>query len=356
MREPALVAECVAAMADAVKFPVTVKCRIGVDEQEPREALFALVEAVRGGRGGGRGARPQGLARRPEPQGKPTIPPLDYRARAYIEGGASAPADRDQRRLRRSRDGARATRVARRRHDRPGRLPEPRTAARRRSADFGARRRSPTRSRRSRLMRPISSAELARGRACRYDPPSARPVRGRPGARLYRRKLATLATRPERGLAVLREAVGAVARKRSRKRCEPRFPARSLEPRDAPGPPGAPRLPRGSLNFSRAHGTRSPPSPFRNGPCASEPRGKLRKWSTVPRELPLGTPLFPRDRCAAWRCRRPSPRSRRKMLTPPLFVMFHAESPRLLAVPAPDLRRRAPPRLRRCCLDYSEHL
>jgi tRNA-dihydrouridine synthase A len=36
MREPALVAECVAAMAGAVKIPVTVKCRIGVDEQEWR--------------------------------------------------------------------------------------------------------------------------------------------------------------------------------------------------------------------------------------------------------------------------------------------------------------------------------
>src|SRR5271169_3852844 len=47
MREPSLVAECVTAMADAVKIPVTVKCRIGVDEQEPREALFALVEGVR---------------------------------------------------------------------------------------------------------------------------------------------------------------------------------------------------------------------------------------------------------------------------------------------------------------------
>src|SRR5271167_1076270 len=47
MREPTLVAECVAAMAGAVKIPVTVKCRIGVDAQEPREALFALVEAVR---------------------------------------------------------------------------------------------------------------------------------------------------------------------------------------------------------------------------------------------------------------------------------------------------------------------
>jgi tRNA-dihydrouridine synthase A len=46
MREPALVAECVAAMGAAVKAPVTVKCRIGVDEQAPEEALFALADAV----------------------------------------------------------------------------------------------------------------------------------------------------------------------------------------------------------------------------------------------------------------------------------------------------------------------
>src|SRR5450432_1842464 len=46
MREPALVADCVAAMRAAIAIPVTVKCRIGVDEQEPREALFALVAAV----------------------------------------------------------------------------------------------------------------------------------------------------------------------------------------------------------------------------------------------------------------------------------------------------------------------
>src|SRR6201997_4554363 len=35
MREPELVAECVAAMVAAVGVPVTVKCRIGDDEQEP---------------------------------------------------------------------------------------------------------------------------------------------------------------------------------------------------------------------------------------------------------------------------------------------------------------------------------
>jgi tRNA-dihydrouridine synthase A len=46
MREPALVAACVAAMGAAAKAPVTIKCRIGVDEQAPEEALFALADAV----------------------------------------------------------------------------------------------------------------------------------------------------------------------------------------------------------------------------------------------------------------------------------------------------------------------
>ena len=44
MREPDLVAECVAAMISAVDVPVTVKCRIGVDDQEPEEALYRLVD------------------------------------------------------------------------------------------------------------------------------------------------------------------------------------------------------------------------------------------------------------------------------------------------------------------------
>jgi tRNA-dihydrouridine synthase A len=47
MREPALVGECVSAMTAAVGVPVTVKCRIGVNEQEPAEALFALASAVK---------------------------------------------------------------------------------------------------------------------------------------------------------------------------------------------------------------------------------------------------------------------------------------------------------------------
>ena len=45
MREPALVAECMAAIRQAVRVPATVKCRIGVDDQDPEASLFTLVDA-----------------------------------------------------------------------------------------------------------------------------------------------------------------------------------------------------------------------------------------------------------------------------------------------------------------------
>jgi tRNA-dihydrouridine synthase A len=44
MREPELVAEGMSAIRAAVSVPATVKCRIGVDDQEPQEALFRLVD------------------------------------------------------------------------------------------------------------------------------------------------------------------------------------------------------------------------------------------------------------------------------------------------------------------------
>ncbi|MBN8939887.1 MAG: tRNA dihydrouridine(20/20a) synthase DusA [Rhizobiales bacterium] len=46
MATPALVADCVAAMKAAVGVPVTVKCRIGIDDQDPEESLDALADAV----------------------------------------------------------------------------------------------------------------------------------------------------------------------------------------------------------------------------------------------------------------------------------------------------------------------
>jgi tRNA-dihydrouridine synthase A len=46
MKEPELVGDCVAAMRNAVAIPVTMKCRIGVDNQDPEQSLFALVDMV----------------------------------------------------------------------------------------------------------------------------------------------------------------------------------------------------------------------------------------------------------------------------------------------------------------------
>src|SRR6185369_3453073 len=46
MAEPALVAACVAAMKQAVTIPVSVKCRIGIDDQDPELALDMLARAV----------------------------------------------------------------------------------------------------------------------------------------------------------------------------------------------------------------------------------------------------------------------------------------------------------------------
>jgi tRNA-dihydrouridine synthase A len=44
MREPELVADCLSAMRAAVSVPVTVKHRLGVDDDDPRERLFSFVE------------------------------------------------------------------------------------------------------------------------------------------------------------------------------------------------------------------------------------------------------------------------------------------------------------------------
>ncbi len=79
MREPALVGDCVAAMKDATDLPITVKCRIGVDEQDTGPALDALAMAVwqKGADGlwvHARKAWLEGLS----PKENREIPPLDY--------------------------------------------------------------------------------------------------------------------------------------------------------------------------------------------------------------------------------------------------------------------------------------
>jgi len=79
MKQPSLVADCVAAMCDAVKVEVTVKCRIGVDDQVPQEVLPEFLKQI--GAAGckrvvihARKAWLQGLS----PKENREIPPLDY--------------------------------------------------------------------------------------------------------------------------------------------------------------------------------------------------------------------------------------------------------------------------------------
>lgn len=79
MAEPDLVAECVRAMRDATDTPVTVKCRIGIDDQDTEESLdrFAdrMVDAgVEALYVHARKAWLKGLS----PKENRTIPPLDY--------------------------------------------------------------------------------------------------------------------------------------------------------------------------------------------------------------------------------------------------------------------------------------
>ena len=83
MAEPDHVGECVAAMKAQVRVPVTVKCRIGIDAQDPEEALETFTAAVE--RAGvdalvvhARKAWLKGLS----PRENREVPPLDY-ARVY---------------------------------------------------------------------------------------------------------------------------------------------------------------------------------------------------------------------------------------------------------------------------------
>lgn len=79
MERPALVAECVAAMMEVSSAPVTVKCRIGVDEQDPETVLPDFLDRVSAAGVShfvihARKAWLQGLS----PKENREIPPLDY--------------------------------------------------------------------------------------------------------------------------------------------------------------------------------------------------------------------------------------------------------------------------------------
>lgn len=83
MAEPDLVGECVAAMGGSSRLPVTVKCRIGINDQDAEESLDRFIDEV--SRAGcttfivhARKGWLQGLS----PKQNRDVPPLDY-ARVY---------------------------------------------------------------------------------------------------------------------------------------------------------------------------------------------------------------------------------------------------------------------------------
>jgi len=189
MREPALVGDCVVAMRDAVSIPVTVKCRIGVDEQDEYADLQRFVEAqLRAGLEvlivHARKAWLHGLS----PKENREIPPLIY-ARVYqlkrdfpqltvIVNGGITDADAVRAHLREV-DGVMLGRAAY--HD-------PFVLARVEHALYGTP--LPERTEILLRMRPYVDAQLARGQALQHI---ARHVLGlflgEPGARAFRRHL-----------------------------------------------------------------------------------------------------------------------------------------------------------------------
>jgi tRNA-dihydrouridine synthase A len=215
MREPERVAECVAAMRAAVSIPVTIKCRIGVDDQEPKEALPALVGAC--AQAGvdtfavhARKAWLSGLS----PRENREVPPLDYgvvyelkRARPdltiIINGGISS-LDEAQAHLAHV-DGVMLGRAA---YQTPAILLD--VDAR----FFGEDRRELSDAVAAYL--DYIAIRLADGAPLNAMTKHMLSLfHGRPGARLFRRHLSENATRKGAGLSVLREALAYVDRDRA---------------------------------------------------------------------------------------------------------------------------------------------
>jgi tRNA-dihydrouridine synthase A len=217
MREPGLVAECVAAMAAAVSVPVTVKCRIGVDDQDPVDSLYTLVDACAAAGVEqfivhARKAWLQGLS----PKENRDIPPLDYalvrRLKAdrpglaiMLNGGLT---DLDQ--CATEADGLDGVMLGRAAYHDPGLLGAVDARV------FGLPGSEVPPEAAVEAYRPYLARELARGT------PFAAMSRhmlglfqGRPGARAWRRIMTVDAVRPGAGLEVLDRALAALTPSRT---------------------------------------------------------------------------------------------------------------------------------------------
>src|SRR5947209_3034501 len=212
MAEPQLVGECVAAMKAAVDVPVTVKCRIGIDEQDPEESLHTLTRIVVAAGVDAlivhaRKAWLDGLS----PRENRDIPPLDY-ARVYrlkrawpqlhisINGGIAS-VENAARHLQHI-DGVMMGRAA---YQEPWRLlrVDPLVYGAPASVDSGKAA--------IEAFIPYVERELARGTRLHAMTRHVLGLfQGMPGARAFRRHIATHAVRRGAGTEVLRAAIALV--------------------------------------------------------------------------------------------------------------------------------------------------
>lgn len=218
MKTPDLVAEICAAMRAACPAEITVKCRIGVDEQTPEDVLPVFLEKMRDAGIGqvtihARKAWLQGLS----PKDNREIPPLDYPLvqamkalfpdlSISLNGGVTDLKQADGL-LDQGLDGVMIGRAA---YQRPGDILL--------SADqmiFGAAE-GPDLNTALDAMRRYIAAELAKGiRLAAITRHMLGLFAGQPGARQWRRILSEQAHRPGAGLEVLDAACTAVAQAQS---------------------------------------------------------------------------------------------------------------------------------------------
>jgi tRNA-dihydrouridine synthase A len=212
MAEPALVGDCVAAMKAAVDVPVTVKCRIGIDQQDPEVALETFTAAVEAAGADAlivhaRKAWLKGLS----PRENRDVPPLDYdvvfrlkavhpRLPIVLNGGIATveAAQACRSRL----DGAMMGRAA---YQEPWRLLAVDPLVFGAAAPFASAREA------AQALTPYIERELGRGVRLHSI---TRHLHGLfhavPGARAFRRHLATVAVKPGACAAVLAEALALV--------------------------------------------------------------------------------------------------------------------------------------------------
>jgi len=215
MRRPDLVAECVRRMQAQVRQPVTVKCRIGVDEQDPAQVLPDFLARMRDAGVPrvivhARKAWLQGLS----PKENREVPPLDYplvqrMAREFPEldiwiNGGIGDLDVAARLLDEAPFGG--VMIGRAAYHDPTRVLLTADSRLHGAADPVASAREAVAA-----LRPFIAAHLARGgRLHDYSRHMLGLFTGRPGARAWRRILSEGAHLPDAGLDLIDRALAAV--------------------------------------------------------------------------------------------------------------------------------------------------